>query len=275
MNIQITEYRYSDRNGTKVTYVAEGTKVGPVADAGRAFVADFAEFKKRQKEFREAEAEPARLRAEATEAARTGASAAEAKKILKRARAAQDALEEREIDDMVAEAKVGASRLGYFATVEEHEAELQAEAKAAAEAAVLTLSAAAKMTRDGSAALAAALATMNGLRGVRGGDEFVPKSPRAKKEGSDKFALNGIPEVHAGIGVDNIGTAIDMAQRILRDFAAEAKARAIVEGLEAEADEAPDLDLYDDEDDEDEGNLDPDLYDLDGDEGDDVETDYS
>lgn len=253
MSNQITQYRYSDRNGTKVTHVAEGTKVGPVAEAGRAFVADFAEFKKRQEEFREAEAEPARLRAEATEAARTGASAADAKKILKKARAAQDALEELEIDYAVAEAKVGASRLAYFATVEQHEAELQAEAKAAAEAAVLTLSAAAKMTRDGSAALAAALATMNGLRGVRGGDEFVPKSPRAKKEGSDEFALNGVPEVHAEVGRKSIGTAIDMAQRILRDFAAEAKARAIVEGLEAEADEAPDVDLYeDDEDDDDE-----------------------
>ncbi|WP_454119260.1 hypothetical protein [Microbacterium lacticum] len=251
MNNQITEYRYSDSNGTKVTHVIEGTKCAPVDEAGRAFVADLAEFKKHQKEFREAEAEPARLRAEATEAARTGASAADAKKILKRARAAQDALEERGIDYTVAETKTAASRLDYFATVEEHEAELQAEAKAAAEAAVLTLSAAAKMTRDGSAALGAALATMNGLRGVRGGDEFVPKPPRAKREGSDEFALNGVPEVHAGVGVNNIGTAIDMAQRILRDFAAEAKARAIVEELEAEADEAPDLDLYDEDGDDD------------------------
>lgn len=269
MKNQITEYRYSDRYGMKATHVAEDTKVGPVAEAGRAFVADLAEFKKHQKEFREAEAEPARLRAEATDAARTGASAADAKKILKKARAAQDALEELEIDYTVAEAKVAASRLAYFATVEEHEAELQSEAKAAAEAAVLTLSAAAKMTRDGSATLAAALATMNGLRGIREGDEFVPKPPRAKREGSDELALNGVPEVHAGIGLESIGTAIDMAQRILRDFAAEAKARAIVEGLEAEADEAPDLDLYDDEDDDEDDAadaLDPDLYDVEGDE---------
>lgn len=275
MNNQITQYRYSDRNGTKVTHVIEGAKCAPVADAGRAFVADLAELEKRQQEFREAKAEPERLRAEATEAARTGASAADAKKILKRARAAQDALEDLEIDVAVAEAKTAASRLGYFATVEEHEAELQAEAKAAAEAAVLTLSAAAKMTRDGAAALGAALATMNGLLGIRGGDEFIPKPPRAKKEGSDEFALNGVPEVHAGVGVDKIGTAIDMAQRILREFAAEAKARAIVEELEAEADEAPDLDLYDDEPDEDEDDaadaLDPDLFDVDGDEGDEVE----
>lgn len=265
MSNQITEYRYSDRYGTMYsTHVDEDTKVAPVAEARRAFVADFAEFKKRQKEFREAEAEPARLKAEATEAARTGASAADAKKILKKARAAQEGLEDLEIDYAVAEAKVAASRNAYFAAVEDHEAELQAEAKAAAEAAVLTLSTGAKMTRDGSAALAAALATMNGLRAVRNGDVFVPKAPRAKKEGSDKFALNGIPEVHAQVGLESIGTAIDMAQRILRDFAAEAKARALVEGLEAEADEAPDVDLYDDEPDEDD--LDPDLYDLDGDE---------
>ncbi|WP_454114844.1 hypothetical protein [Microbacterium lacticum] len=266
--MKITEYRYSDRYGTmNSTHVAEDTKVGPVAEARRAFVADFAEFKKRQKEFHEAEAEPARLKAEAKEAARTGASAAEAKKILKKARAAQEGLEDLEIDYAVAEAKVAASRNAYFAAVEDHEAELQAEAKAAAEAAVLTLSTGAKMTRDGSAALAAALATMNGLRAVRNGDVFVPKAPRAKKEGSDKFALNGIPEVHAQVGLESIGTAIDMAQRILRDFAAEAKARALVEGLEAEADEAPDIDDEPDEDDDDDAAeaLDPDLYDVEGD----------
>lgn len=251
MSNQITQYRYSDSNGTKTTYLIEGTKCAPVAEARRAFVADLAEFEKHKQEYREAEAEPARLRAEATEAARTGASAADAKKILKKARAAQDALEERGIDYTVSETKVGASRRVYFDKVEEHEPELRAEAKAAAEAAVLTLSAAAKMTLDGSAALGAALATLNGLRGVRGGDEFVPKPPRAKKEGSDEFALNGVPEVHAGVGVDKIGTAIDMAQRILRDFAAEEKARALYEELEAEADAAPDLDLYDDEPDED------------------------
>lgn len=246
----ITEHRYSTPYGTTKTHVMTSTKCGPVDEAGRAFVADLAEFQKSQKEFREAEAEPARLKAEATEAAQTGASAADAKKLLKKARAAQEGLEELEIDYTVAETKVAASRNAYLATVEEHEAELQAEAKASAEAAVLTLSAAAKMTRDGSATLAAALATMNGLRGVRDGDEFVPKPPRAKRAGSDDFALDGVPEIHAGIGVDNIGTAIDMAQRILRDFAAEAKARALVEGLEDEADEAPDLDLYDEDDDD-------------------------
>lgn len=250
--MKITEYRYHDRYDTKKAHVIVETKCASVVEAGRAFVADLAEFNKRQKEFRQAEAEPARLKAQASEAAKTGTSAAEAKKILKKARAAQEGLEDLEIDYDVAGAKLAASRSAYLATVEEHVAELEGEARASAEAALLTLTTGAKMTRDGSATLADALATMNGLRGVRDGDEFTPKAPKAKKTTGDGFALNGVPEVHVSVGLEAIGTGIDFGQRILREFAAEAKARALVEGLEAEADDpAADIDDEPDEDDDD------------------------
>lgn len=265
--MKITEHRHNDRGGLKKTHTIDETKCVPVKEASRAFVADRAEFKAVQTRLRDAEVEPARLKAQAAEAAgeggRRGADASEAKAILKAARKAQEGLEDLELDYIAIEGKVAASRDAYFDALEAHADELLAEARAEADAALLTLAAGAKMTRDGSASLSAALATMNGLRGVRDGDEFIPRPARAKREGSDDFLLDGAPEVHASVGLDSISTAIDMAGRILRDFAAEAKARALLDGLEAEADDAPDIDDEPDEDDDDDG-LDPDLYDVDG-----------
>ncbi|WP_314855310.1 hypothetical protein [uncultured Microbacterium sp.] len=189
-------------------------------------------------------AEDARLAA--AEAGQKGGDAGEAKKLKKKARAAEERLGDLDLEWEVAIANLQAKRFAYSAAVEHHAPALAAEARTAADAAVLSLASAAGIARKAETQLSGSLAILAALGHVRAGGEFAPVPPTARSGG-----MGGAPGLYVAEAQSNLNTAIGYATEILDDLKADEKAAAQAAKAEAEGDDDS-LDDLGDEDEDDE-----------------------
>ncbi|AZC14567.1 hypothetical protein [Microbacterium sp. ABRD28] len=175
------------------------------------------------------------------------------KKALKKKKlAAIERVEDAELDFTAATAALGALRMSYLETLAHHAPALAAEARSDAEAGILELASALGIARQAGAKVASSTALLAALPRVVGGDDFAPVPPAASKNSADEFGEGRAPEVHAQIAADRLVKAIGFAKRVLDDLDAAEKEQTARSRLEAEADEAPDLDDDDEGDDGDE-----------------------
>ncbi len=243
----IKDLTYTDHGGGhNRIHVIVGSKVKAIAAAADDLMTAHAEFVTINRERTASQGDPARLaedaRLAAVEAGRTGGDAAAAKKLRKKAREAEERLGDLDLEWEVAIANLQAKRWAYGAAVEHHAPALAAEAKAEVDAGIMALASAQQIVRKGEAELSGALAIMAALGRVRDGLEFVPTPPKAKSGG-----MGGIPGIYATESVEQIAQAIRYASEIRDDLEAEEKAAEKAAKLEAEADNAPDLDDEDDD----------------------------
>lgn len=251
--MQTKQLTWSDASGyTRIDIIdPESTKVAAIAEAGRKIIEAHAAFGVINRERTAAQGDPARLEAEAKAAARRAGiegTAVEPKKLRKKIRDAEEHLAEVDLEWEAASGKLRALRPAYLAAIQHHASALAAEAKADAEAGILSLATASRMARKADASMSGALAILGGLEAVLDrGDTFAPKAPKASRH---EFGTAGVPGVHIGVGVENLGTAIGLASTILDDMKAAEKQRKLLARIDAETEAAPDLD---DEDDDEEG----------------------
>lgn len=243
----IKDLTYTDHGGGhNRIHVIVGSKVRAITAAADELFAAHAEFVTINRERTAAQGDPMRYaedaRLAAAEAGRTGGDATSAKKLRKKAAAAAERLGDLDLDWEVAIANLQAKRWAYGAAVEHHAPALAAEARGEVEAGIMALASAQQIVRKGEAALSGGLAIMAALGHVREGGEFVPKAPKAKSGG-----MGGVPGVHALEGIGELAQAITFASEIRDDLDAEQKAAEKAAKLEAEADDAPDLDDEDDD----------------------------
>ena len=285
--MNIREITYTDHGGSfqRVRIITQ-TSVKAITAAGEALLEAHAEFDAIHRERLAAMNDPARFAEEARVAAvAAGASGkkVDAKKLRRKVREAEDRLGEITLEWEVAMSNLQTQRWAYSAAIEHHAPALAAEAATGAEAGIMALASAQQIARKGEAELSGSLAIMAALAATRDGGEFIPTAPRARSGGS-----GGIPGVHAQIAIDGLGQAIGYGAEILRTLTEAEKAEAKRAKLQAEADAAPDIDDEPDDDDDDDDEpeaapaqavaapvddddlgLDPDLYDIPGQEDDD------
>ncbi|WP_292775189.1 hypothetical protein [Microbacterium sp. UBA6741] len=250
------ELSWSDTNGSSRTHVIDPatTKVKAISAAGKALIEAHAEYKAIDRERTASAGDPARLEHEAKVAAREAGKAGQKvdpKKLRKKIREAEERLGEIELDWEAAAANLRGRRHDYLASVEHHAPALAAEATAIAEAAILSLASASEIARKGEANVTGSLSILAALAETVNGGDFIPKAPRARRQGSDEFMMGSAPAPYVGEARDKLTSAIGFATRILDDLKAAAKDEEKRRKLEAEIEAAPDLD-DDDEDDDDE-----------------------
>ena len=253
---------FYDNYGTRVriNYLdPETCSIAPLAAAGRLLEAAIAELKTALADRDAAAADLERFaddsRTQAREAGAEGKKLDKGK-LRKKRHALVERAEDTELDYVAALANLPRVHTGYLATLAEHAPALADHAREEAKSAMASLATAVGVIRRAGASLTDSLSLMGALPGVVDGDEFNPRPMRARREGSDEL-ISSAPEVHLDTAREALGGALGFADRILKDLAKQQKAAR----LEDEADDAADLD---DEPDEDEDGLDPDLYDVDG-----------
>lgn len=252
-------------NRVRIDYLDPETCSNPaVATAGRLLEAAIAELRTAQRDRDAAQAELERFAGDSRQQAQQAG--AEGKKVdkgklRKKRHALAEQAEDTELDYVASLANLPRVHTAYLDTLAEQAPALADHAREEAKAALASLGTAASVIRRAGTSLADSLAIMGALPGVVEGDEFRPRPMRARREGSDEFVLNGSPEFHLDAAREALADALGFANRILKDLAKQQKAAR----LEDEADAAPDLDDEADDDDDEDG-LDPDLYDVHGDE---------
>lgn len=250
------EYTWSDINGHRKVHVIvpDSTKVAAVAEAGRTFIDAHAEYREIDRERTAAQGDPARLEHEARIAAREAGKAGkkvDPKKLRKKVREAEEHLAEVELEWESAAAHLRARHVDYLATIELHSPALAAEATTEAEAAILSLASASELARKADTRLTGSLSILAALSAVDNGGEFIPRSPKAKKQSSDEFLMGSTPGPFIGEAREKLTTAIGFGSRILDELKTAAKEEEKRRKLEAEIEASPDLDDDDDEEDAD------------------------
>lgn len=198
-------------------------------------------------------------RAAARQAALEGL-AVKPKELRKRAAADRERAAELDLEWEGAVAKMASRRFKYLAVIEHYTPALRAEAKAALDSAILSVASASEISRRAEGAMLGALEVLGGLAS----GDFTPRPLVAQRR---EMGEGGAPSVYISSARENLGKAVGYAAQILEDV----KDAEKVERLVDIADESPDIDDEPDEDDDAADALDPDLYDVDGDEGDEVE----
>lgn len=227
----------------------ETTSVKPVADAGRDLISAHVEHKALQREREAAQGDVQRFADDALQQAREAGAKGKTldkKALRKKRQAALDRFEDLDLDLEASTANMRRLRDAYRATLAEHATTLASHARQEAEAALASLSSAVTVARRAGGALGASLSLMDALPRVVEGDDLMPKPVRARKGSGDEFELSASPDVHIDTAIESLGTAIGFGTRILDDL----KKRDKAARLEAEADDAPDLDEDDEDDDE-------------------------
>lgn len=138
----------------------------------------------------------------------------------------------------------------YLELLAHHAPALAAEARQAADHAVISAVTAVKLTQSAAAEITASTAILNALPGALGG-EFVPKPPKAHSEVTDDFNDGKFPAAHLDEAEASLRKGILYATRVLEDLEAAAKDRA----AEVADDEADDVTIerdHDDDEDDDE-----------------------
>ena len=192
-------------------------------------------------------------RAAARQAALEGL-AVKPKELRKRAAADRERAAELDLEWEGVVAKMASRRGKYLEVIEHHTPALRAEAKTALDAAILSVASASQIALRAEGAM---LGTLEVLGALASGDF----TPRALVANSREMGEGGAPTVYLSVARENLGKAVGYASQILKDV----KDAEKVAKFEAEADDAPDIDDEPDDDDAAEA-LDPDLYDVDGDE---------
>jgi hypothetical protein len=253
---------WTDTNGYARVHIIdpETTTVKAVAEAGEKFLEAHAQFTTIERERSAAQSDVRRRTAEAKVEAREAGTRGEkfdAKKSRKVTREKEERLAEIDLGWEAGSAALRAQSRAYAELVKHHAPALAAEAKSEADAAILSLASAAAIARRAEANVTGSLSILGGLQGVRGGEAFTPRAPKARREVADELGEGGVPGPYVGTAVAHLGTAIGLATRILDDLkAAEAEQakRAKVEADDAAdgAAEDPDEVPYTDEEDDDE-----------------------
>lgn len=229
----------------------ESTTVKAVAAAARALVEAAADHRTVSREYLAAKDDPTRLAHEATVAAREAGrdgKAVEPKKLRKKVREAEENVAELRLMHEAAASKLLAARRAYLDTVEHHAPALAAEARAEAEAGILSLATASSMARKAGAQTSGALAILAALAAVQDDAAlFEPKAPRAK---SARFG-GGVPAPHVSNAVEGLTAAIGFATEILEEMADADKKRARQDDADANLEELDAADLAPDGDDDD------------------------
>lgn len=267
--MKILDKRFNDGYSTLRVYVIDpdSTEVAAVKKESKKLIEAHAALNdaERVRDAAKREAD------DAADAARRAARAAgEAEKPLKKgevrkaATAAREEYEDVLLDWEAAVARMQKRRLSYLEVLEHHTPALRAEGKAALDAAILSLASASQMALRTEAALSGALE----LLGLLASPDHFPVALRAERR---QVTASGSPEagapvVHVGLARAELSKAVGYAMQVLDSV----KAAEKVARLEKEADESPDItDESDDDDDDDAAEaLDPDLYDVNGDEAD-------
>lgn len=221
--------------------IPETTKVKAVATAAAALLDAHARYSAMRREFEAVQGDPERLAAEAkVAAAQAGVSGkpVEPKKLRKKIRDAEENVAELELELEAIEAVLAAARATYAEVCHHHAPALAAEARAEADAGVLSLATASDIARRAEVSLTGALGALGGLAKVLDdGAEFAPFEPLAR---NTEFGQGGAVAPYIGIGVENLGTAVGYATQILDALTDADKARERQAKIDTEA--APDLD---------------------------------
>lgn len=178
------------------------------------------------------------------------------KELRKRAAAMREEAAELDLEWEGAVAKMQSRRLKYLEVIEHYTPALRAEAKAQLDAAIRSVASASQIALRAESVMTGAL----GILGALASGDFEPRPLVAQRR---EFGEGGAPTVYISAARENLGKAVSYAAQILEDVEDAEKVEKLVEI----ADESPDIDDEPDEDDDD--SLDPDLYDVDGDEVDD------
>lgn len=197
-------------------------------------------------------------RAAARKAAEAGL-AVKAKDLRKRTAADREKAAELDLEWEGAVAAMQKRRFKYLEVVEHHTPALRAEAKAALDSSILSVASASQIALRAEGAMLGALQVLGALAS----GDFTPRALVAQRR---EMGEGGAPSVYIGTARENLGKAVSYAAQILEDVTDAER----VEKLVDIADESPDIDDEPDEDDDDAADaLDPDLFDVDGNEGDD------
>jgi hypothetical protein len=207
-----------------------------VADLGREILEAHAAHVALSREREAAADAPQRLGDQAREAAAAAGvdgKTPDVKRILKKKREAEERLEEIDLEWTATGARLAALRTRYLDTLTHYAPALAAEARATADAAILSLASAREIARKAAGALEGALTLLGGLATVSDG-QFTPVPPKARRDSSDDFLEGTAPIPYAQNAVEQIGVAIGWAARVLDDLAVDAKARAAQDASDAE-----------------------------------------
>lgn len=260
--IKIHELRWSDGYTTNRQHVIDeaSTDVAAVKKEGKKIRETFASLKAIERERDAAHLAVDKAdeinRAAAREAALAGL-AVKPKELRKRTVADREKAAELDLEWEGVVAKMAARRLKYLEVIEHHTPALRAEAKAALDAAILSVASASQIALRAEAAMTGALQVIGALAS----GDFTPRMPVASQR---EHGEGGAPTVYISGAREDLAKAVGYAAQILQ----EVRDAEAVEKLVEIADASPDIDDEPDEDDED--GLDPDLYDVDGDEDDEV-----
>lgn len=178
------------------------------------------------------------------------------KELRKRAAADRERAAELDLEWEGAIAKMQKRRFSYLGVIEHHTPALRAEARTALDSAILSVASASQIALRAEGAMTGAL----GILGMLANGDFEPRPLVAQHR---EMGDGGAPTVFIAVGRENLGKAVGYASQILQDVKDAEKVAKLVDI----ADESPDIDDEpDDLDGDDEDSLDPDLYDVEGDE---------
>lgn len=259
--MKTTEIRWNDGYSTVRLHVIDeaSTEVAAVKKEGKKVRETFASLKSIERERQAAHLAVDKAdeinRAAARQAALEGL-AVKPKELRKRAAADRERAAELDLEWEGVLAKMQSRRGKYLEVVEHHTPALRAEAKAALDSAILSVASASQIALRAESAMLGALEVLGALAS----GDFTP---RALVANSREIGEGGAPTVYLSVARESLGKAVGYASQILQDV----KDAEKVEKLVDIADESPDIDDEpDDLDGDDEDSLDPDLYDVDGDE---------
>ncbi len=258
--MKTTEIRWNDGYSFNRLHVIDpdSTDVAPVKKESKKVRETFASLKAIERERQAAHVAVDKAdeinRAAARQAAIEGL-AVKPKELRKRAAADRERAAELDLEWEGAIAKMQTRRLKYLEVIEHHTPALRAEAKAALDSAILSVASASQIALRAEAAMLGALEVLGALAS----GDFTPRALVAK---SREVGEGGAPTVYLSVARENLGKAVGYAAQILQDVKDAEKVEKLVEI----ADESPDIDDEPDEDDDAAEALDPDLYDVEGDE---------
>lgn len=256
--MKITEIRWNDGYSFNRLHVidVDSTEVAAVKKEGKKTLEAHKALKTIERERQAAHVAVDKAdeinRAAARQAALEGL-AVKPKELRKRAAADRERAAELDLEWEGAVAKMASRRFKYLEVIEHHTPALRAEAKTALDSAILSVASSSQIALRAEGAMLGALEALGALAS----GDFTP---RALVANSREMGEGGAPTVYLSVARENLGKAVGYAAQILDDV----KKAEKVAKFEAEAD---DIDDEPDEDDDDAAEaLDPDLYDVDGDE---------
>lgn len=253
------EIRWNDGYGFNRLHVVdpESTDVAPVKKESKRTLETHKALKEVERERQAAHVAVDKAdeinRAAARQAAIEGL-AVKPKELRKRAAADRERAAELDLEWEGAVAKMQTRRFKYLEVIEHHTPALRAEAKAALDSAILSVASSSQIALRAEGAMLGALEILGALAS----GDFTPRALVAK---SREVGEGGAPTVYLSVARENLGKAVGYASEILQDVKGAEKVEKLVEI----ADESPDIDDEPDEDDDAAEALDPDLYDVDGD----------